>query len=230
MPPVNLRFRTLAVAAGGVLLLGGTSFALWNDSDLFKGGSIKSGQMNISGVGVTKWYDVSPDRSDTAAIPELGNIKGHAIADPGSYRVVPGDQVSIMNGYQMVMDGDNLVASLHLNIPDLPDAAANGIHLKTYSVSVNGGTPQTGTIPAKGGSFDIGYVQAPHSDGTGLPDGDLPIVTVPDSGEANITVAVTAEFDAATSGTDAQQAVSDLGDFTVTMQQVRDGQGNWNKA
>ena len=62
----------LAGTAGAALLIGGGTFALWNDAANVGGGTITTGNLDIQEIeGGWSWVDLSEDRSDA----------GHEIAD-----------------------------------------------------------------------------------------------------------------------------------------------------
>lgn len=92
----------IAGAAGIVLLLGGAgTFALWNDSTSFDGGTITSGTLSIDDSATGAWKDVSSD----------GPVGGTAIADIDAFRVVPGDTLAYTQNITIHATGDNLLAT-----------------------------------------------------------------------------------------------------------------------
>lgn len=103
------------VAGGAALLLGGSTFALWSASDTFAGGTITAGDLNVD-AGTSAWYDTSADRQDAVAIADVGgtavDLTGHAITDPGTWRMVPGDEATLALPFTATLQGDNLVAAL----------------------------------------------------------------------------------------------------------------------
>ena len=54
----------LAGGLGALLLLGGTTFALWTDSASVAGGTITSGNLEVA-AGTVAWHDVSADVTGT---------------------------------------------------------------------------------------------------------------------------------------------------------------------
>lgn len=92
----------LAGAAGAALLIGGGTFALWNDSATATGGAITTGNLEIvASETPVAWIDSSDDRTD----------EGHAI-NLASWKGSPGDSVTGTFNFQAALDGDNLVAAL----------------------------------------------------------------------------------------------------------------------
>lgn len=106
------------VAAGAAALLaGGSTFALWSASDTFSGGSITAGDLNISQLHDTSFWDVSNDRKDATETVGAtdGSQLGHAITDITSWRIAPGDKMAASFETTVTLDGDNLVARLGLD-------------------------------------------------------------------------------------------------------------------
>ncbi|QCB93858.1 alternate-type signal peptide domain-containing protein [Cellulomonas shaoxiangyii] len=92
----------VAGVAGVALLAGGTTFALWSDSDDLDGGTITNGNLDVAALQTT-WKDVSYDRADSP----------HDI-DLATWQMVPGDTIEGTQGFDVALDGDNLVANLTL--------------------------------------------------------------------------------------------------------------------
>ncbi|HIT75362.1 MAG TPA: alternate-type signal peptide domain-containing protein [Candidatus Avipropionibacterium avicola] len=90
----------IAVGAAALLLAGGAgTMAAWSDEASLGGGSVESGQLRITetAAGSWTWADGTP-------------------FSPTDDRIVPGDSVQYTAEYTLVVEGDNLVASL---TPDL---------------------------------------------------------------------------------------------------------------
>jgi alternate signal-mediated exported protein len=120
----------IAGAAGAALLLGGTTFALWSDSDQFPGAAaITAGDLDIT-VGAPSVYDWSTngetwnggtrgDQGDdlsgwVAGVPAGAFANVHRIADPSTYRQVPADRNVVAYPFTVTLVGDNLVADLRI--------------------------------------------------------------------------------------------------------------------
>jgi alternate signal-mediated exported protein len=88
---------SIAGAAGIALLLGGAgTFALWNESTTVSASTITSGTMRLTAT-TGSWYNVT---------------KSQAIADPTTFRVVPGDVLEYRTTLSVTATGDDLKATL----------------------------------------------------------------------------------------------------------------------
>jgi len=90
----------IAGIAGLALLGGGTTFALWSDSDTISGATITNGKLSVTATGSMSWQDVS----DAAAPVDITSI--------GDFRMVPGDSLQGSQSLDVVVEGNNLVADL----------------------------------------------------------------------------------------------------------------------
>lgn len=227
------RTGLLAGLAGGVLLVGGSTFALWSDSDTQTGGTITNGNLDVAKVGSVAYYDTSTDRTDANA--EAGNpvtrANGHGVADIAAYSIVPGDKLEANYPFAVALDGDNMVAKISASLPT--GTAAQGVTFTAQAYYLNNGTwtavgtPQA--LNASGTAADLGNFQA-DLQLNGLPDSPLPIITKKSvDTDANVTVVVRASFDAATANRVSTQATSVLGDVKVDVAQIRTaGVGNFS--
>ncbi|NJC24391.1 alternate signal-mediated exported protein [Arthrobacter pigmenti] len=100
----KLTGATIAGAAGIVLLAGGTTFALWSDSETVDAGTVQSGTLAITPSGTGTWNDIS------TGTPE-------DITDISTFLIVPGDTIEYTNSYTVGASGDNLTADLALSTP-----------------------------------------------------------------------------------------------------------------
>ncbi|MCX7522879.1 alternate-type signal peptide domain-containing protein [Microbacterium sp. STN6] len=94
----------IAGAAGIILLGGGATFALWNDSATAGDGTITSGTLSLAPKAGGGWSDIS------TGTPV-------AIADLTNYLVVPGDVLQFTKDYTINATGDNLEATLSVVDP-----------------------------------------------------------------------------------------------------------------
>src|SRR5690606_13513118 len=92
----------IAGIAGLALLGGGTTFALWSDSDTISGATITNGQLSVTATGSMSWQDVS----DATAPVDITSI--------GDFRMVPGDTLKGSQGLDIALEGDNLTATLNV--------------------------------------------------------------------------------------------------------------------
>ena len=231
------RLGILAGVAGGLLLLGGTTYALWTDSALQAGGTISNGNLDVEPLGTTTYWDTSADRSDTtAAATPVTKVKAHAITNIGTYQIVPGDTLEANYGFVVALSGDNMVASVNLALGGTGASAATGVTFTAQTWFDNGGTWTAVGSPVAvvpGGTpvaIALGNFQAANQPAGAL-DGALPVITVattPGALTPNVTVVVTAKFDAATTGRVSALSQSVLGDATVSVVQTRTpGVGNF---
>jgi alternate signal-mediated exported protein len=145
----------IAGAAGAALLLGGTTFALWSDSDSFGGASvIKAGNLDLD-LGAPSIWDISTSgetwngtaRGDQqTTIPGIpGGLKGHRIDNPGDYAVSPADTDLAVYPFEVTLVGDNLVAKLSLTttangadlVPGYAEIEAAGLENVAAAVTVD---------------------------------------------------------------------------------------------
>jgi alternate signal-mediated exported protein len=233
----------IAGAAGAALLLGGSTFALWSDSVDIAGASITAGNLDISPVPalqnpVTFW-DISSDRTDrNAKSPaSTGTNDAHAIAsdDIAGYRIVPGDTLLAAYKFDVVLEGDNLVATLNGQLTAdgaVTTAFGNGLTV-TYEIYL--GQDATGTLLGSGtftgsavGKTALAVLEAPVQGGPGEATPSpaaTPGITLMPSSNVKVTVLVKAAFSSAVSGQTDVSAQKILGDLTVSLEQVRNMQG-----
>ena len=152
------RNAVIAAVAGAALLVGGSTYALWQQSANMVGGTIQAGDLSIK-AGTSTFWDVSEDRSDQTldAITTPANENGvdgtavtldgltaHAIPSLEDWTMVPGDTVALAFPYKITLDGDNMVAQLGLSVNDAMRQALS----KGYDVEVDGEEGETvETVP-----------------------------------------------------------------------------------
>ena len=183
----------LAGAAGAALLIGGGTFALWNDGESVPGGTITTGNLDVAPVGSWTWVDLSEDRTDA----------GHTIPSIATHRIVPGDVIEGTVEFSAALEGDNIVAELGgefgavSSVPEVTDPAllallSTDLELQYYDTSQD--NPEAGSLP------------------------QLPPTV---SGTANVRAVLTVEFsDTATDRQLAQLAVT-FGESSLELTQVR---------
>lgn len=169
----------VAAGAGAILLLGGAgSLAYWNDSGATPGGEISSGQLSLddcTGGGV--WTDANDD----------------TVININTFKVVPGDSVSYVCETAINATGDNLTATLTVDIGDVTgDADLEAALNPTISATANG---------------------------VALPEGETGVQIVPTVETQPIVVTVTMTFDPDTIGTTAQNETINLEATTLTLVQ-----------
>ncbi|MCZ4080471.1 alternate-type signal peptide domain-containing protein [Rhodococcus sp. H36-A4] len=177
-----------AVAAGAaaVLLLGGLgSFALWSDSEEIDGGTIESGELSLTEATAPVWRQTTTDVNAASVIP--------VIAD---YRIVPGDVITYSATYNILAEGNNLLADLSVDIDDIAPGLGNEQLDEAVDVTI-----------------------AATSGGTTLPtDGNAVRIT---STNQTVDLTITFAFDEGTENQDAQNQQLNLEAFTLVLQQSR---------
>jgi alternate signal-mediated exported protein len=214
-----MKNSTRGLVAGGLgvaLLTGGATFALWSDSESIDGGTITAGNLDIALTG-SQWYDVSADRTDSP----------HTI-DLSTFRIVPGDTIRGDYKVDAALAGDNMMAQLkiaHGRITSDLLSTDNGVTL-TYRILDSEGTQVSGISPVNG-STSLSLRASEDNSNNKLAEGGIPGVgntlTLPAElgGDPDITVEITAKFDADTPAQVRTQATALLADFTVSLEQVR---------
>lgn len=91
----------IAIAAGAVLLLGGgTTLAYWSTQATVDGGTVSSGDLNLTLVDTPAW-SLTP--AGDASAP---------VADITAINIVPGDTVTLEQDVTLTLVGDSLLADL----------------------------------------------------------------------------------------------------------------------
>ncbi|MGR4010380.1 alternate-type signal peptide domain-containing protein [Leucobacter sp. 1207-22] len=191
----------VAAVAGGALLLGGSTFALWSDSVKEAGGQITAGNLDVNLVGTT-WQDVS------GTTPK--NI------DLATFKIVPGDTIKGSFAVDLALKGDNLNAELRLSENEaLQGALASGLVGLKYEVK----DAATGkVVAANENTAEAALRLAPGANTFG----DV-TVNIPASlgGNAELLVDVTVTFDPATSARDLTETTATLASTGIELVQVR---------
>ncbi|SFJ80579.1 alternate-type signal peptide domain-containing protein [Cellulomonas sp. KH9] len=206
----------IAGAAGVALLAGGTTFALWSDSASVAGGVITNGNLDVAPVGTPAWQDVSDDRADGP----------HAI-DIDTWRMVPGDVAEGTYGFQVALEGDNLVAELKVDTADPAATLPTGMSV-TYDVRDADGKVLASDV-ALGADTTLRFRAPREGRAAGSPtDTDAVVVDRTEvktgaDATANLTVVVTATFAYGTPDQVSVQETTTLGGLAVTLEQVRSG-------
>lgn len=192
----------VALATGAVLLLGGSTFALWSAQSEVAGGSITSGNVDVL-VAEGAWQDVSPEHDAPVDI-----------ADLASFAMVPGDVLQGTFAVDVAGLGDNFFASLAVGFvtPGAGDAVTNidGVTL-TYSIQ-----DAEGNVVGNGASVDI-----VSADSKVDADGAIVVDNVATGADPELTAIVTASFENATPEQVGAAAEMLLGDLNATLTQKR---------
>lgn len=198
----------VAGATGAALLMGGATFALWNDSAEVAGGAVTAGHLDVE-AGTVSWQDVSADRT-----------QGDHEIDLDTFRIVPGDTVEGTLPLSAALQGDNLVAELSLDrlgvtgsgqlLSELAQHATYEVHLDGETVVE--ATPLAAAQPLRLASADNSQnVAALHTLPAALTDAP------------NLEVVLSVTFDEDVAERDLVEAKAALKAFDVTLTQVRDG-------
>lgn len=218
------RIGVLAGLAGVVLLVGGTTFALWSDDSLKSGGIIANGNLDIAYQGVATYWDVSPGDPDRTTTTPVTGIDAAAVTDIGEYRIVPGDVLEANYGFAAALAGDNVVAGLTVDFPTAQPIPGVTFSAQAYYYTGSTWTPvgSPTTVVPGGTRIDLGLFQS--ADQLGGTEPGIPVVTLAEvsTGSApNVTVVVTTTFDSAVGGQTSMDLATTLGDVTLTLAQTR---------
>ncbi|HIZ36542.1 MAG TPA: alternate-type signal peptide domain-containing protein [Candidatus Ruania gallistercoris] len=194
----------IAGIAGAALLMGGTTFALWSDSDTVDGAEITAGNLDVAVLGDPgsqwSWQDISADRTDNS----------HEI-DLADFRIIPGDTIEGTVALDVALEGENMVAALGANL----GAASGDLTNLDIDVAVTDSNGDPVTLNS-GGTLVLA------SQDNGNPDPQtLTTVGATLDDTADVTVTVTVTFPASTGGQDHVTDSIALDGATVTLDQVR---------
>jgi alternate signal-mediated exported protein len=201
----------VAGAAGAALLLSGGTYALWNDSAETPGGTITAGNLDVAAVGTPTWQDVSADREDAPHVIDLTTFK-----------IVPGDTITGTYGFDLGLQGDNMLAELALTGDALSGALADGLEA-TYTLKQ--GTTVIGTATGTLGSGIV--TQLASADNSGDTTGALAVPAAVD-GTADVTLEVSVTFDEDTDERELVQTSAALAASAATLTQVREDAPGFN--
>ncbi|MCL2788599.1 MAG: SipW-dependent-type signal peptide-containing protein [Micrococcales bacterium] len=131
----------LAAVSAGALLLTGSTFALWSSQSNVQGGTIISGNLDLSVEALEAWDISGPGPVDNdsfrgdqtedldtlyAGCGYAGGEKGHALP-LGDWNAVPQDAWVFVVPLKIALQGDNMIAKLSVTLPDMlydPDILA----------------------------------------------------------------------------------------------------------
>ena len=194
----------VAGIAGAALLMGGTTFALWSDSDTVDGAEISSGNLDVAVIGDPgsqwSWEDISADRTDNS----------HEI-DLADFRIIPGDTIQGTVALDVALEGENMVAALGAEL----GAADGDLTNLDIDIAVTDSAGEPVTLNSEGD-----MVLASMDNGNPHPQTLTTVGSTLDS-SADVTVTVTVTFPASTGGQDHVTESIALDGATVTLDQVR---------
>jgi len=199
----------LAGAAGLGLILGGSTFALWTDDADLSSERITAGNLEVK-VNEANWKDMSKDRTDRG-------WRGHDI-DLESFRIIPGDKIQARYPISVGLEGENMVAKLHLATKGKKGGAegelAEGLDI-SYEVLDSRGKPVS-RGDHKGAEVTLA------SEDNGNARGLVRVDAEPGK-KADFYVVVTVEFDEDTDERDLVETQATLADAEIELKQVRKG-------
>lgn len=194
--PKNKIAKAVAASALGVsLLVGGGTFALWNsDSTLNSNATITTGDLQVKASSVEKWVDVTNSESPVT------------IENLSDYRLVPGSKIKLSQSINAIIKGDNIAASLKVQMPNTTSGPA--LTQSVYTITVkdsNDAVLATSTADSK------------NSDGTLI----ATLLDLKESGDTgtNLKVEVTVELPENADNSTKSQIIS-LGDMQITLEQI----------
>jgi alternate signal-mediated exported protein len=189
----------IAGIAGIALLAGGSTFALWSDSDTVVGGTIVNGDLDVAALGALSWKDVSGDRTDSP----------HAI-DLASWKMVPGDTIVGTQEIDVALLGDNLSAKLSLS-KAAADTLPTGVSV-AYDV-----TNAAGTVLQSGTDLTTVIVNLQSAQNPDVPAYTTVGSSLDNTADLKVVVRVTFDANARVS----TLATSTLSGLSVDLKQVR---------
>lgn len=191
----------IALATGAVLLLGGSTFALWTAQSQVAGGTITSGNVDVL-VSEGTWQDVSPEHA--APID---------IADLADFTMVPGDALRGTFAVDVAGLGDNFLAELAVGFAGASGellADLHGVSL-TYAIA-----DSEGNLVGSGSTVDV-----ISADSSVTAPGAIVVDNVATGANPELTATITATFDEATPEQIRVATEALLGDLTATLSQKR---------
>lgn len=195
-----MKKSTTGIVAGALglgLLAGGSTFALWSDTEVVNAGKITAGNLDVS-ISDQEWTDISndaPGSVDRAAAPE-----GVAIPDIEDFLTVPGDTLHMSQEIRVVLTGDNIAANLTF---DEDQAASGGLIADDEGVTLHYSLFEGDTLKAEGDEIaDL--------------DRDFDAAA-----DVTYRIETVASFDSETTGQVRVNTIANLQTFTANLIQVR---------
>lgn len=190
------------------LLVGGVSYALWDGDAPFSGGTITSGDLNMS-VGTPTWEQVTPGVTQGAS--------GTLGSTPTDFFSMPGDVIEISQPVTTTLVGDNLAGGFTVSFADEATGSADveaGLIAVSFHVEDDEGNQ---VAPATGEAQFGEVVEVPGL--VGDDDGNVADWTVV------IRVDVLGDYVWTDQAVTADPATWNAGDITVSLNQIREGEG-----
>lgn len=207
-----MKKRTVGIVAGvlGVsLLAGGTTLALWSDQEDLNGGTIATGNLDVSATGTGAWYDLSPNQQDgwvaaedSILLAPLVSTNDPLTAIPGTFKIVPGDLLEFSQQINVIATGDNIEAQVTADVDALTaslDPALQGFVV--FGIAVFDGTTLLSATDEQTTTFSVPNTNAAAS--------------------KTYTVKFRLGFDGATEDRDGALNSIDLTEIPIVLEQVR---------
>lgn len=195
-----------AVFLAALVAGGGGTLALWTGQDEAPAAAITAGDLDVE-AGVISWTETSPD---VAAAPHL--------IDADTFVARQGDTFEVNYAFQTRLQGENMLAGLSMG---WPEAGNPGVLSLPAGVT---GSYRVVALQSDTSSVDIVPV-TPLGEAPVL---DLAAMTANSIGrEDTFGLVVTLDFAGLSDrfGADSARQVTDLGAFTITLDQLRVGEG-----
>lgn len=208
--PTRSGWKIPLLAAGlATAILGAAgTYSAWVDSITIDGGTITTGNLDVEWAGDDAFdaWDVTEWRTavdGTTPAPVTGDL-GHAIADLGAHRIVPGDTIQLSQAGALALEGDNMMADLTLVADDptsvnaLWDAEMGKGVTVTYRIFDRAGNLISGDTPVPWGQTATTKFATATGDATLPENQQVSKVALAESIAQNTNdfqVVVTAHFD-----------------------------------
>ena len=213
----------VALAAGGTLLLAGSSFALWHDQSRAEVGTLTTGQLAVDTTEVT-WQDISELDPDS-----WYDLDGSPIEDIDDFRLSPDDWLLAEQEVDLALDGDNLTAVAEVNLVGLewPNELVKS-HDVFLGLHVYRGDQEIGMVMVGDPDLYTETIRVPLASQTWFdanPDHEdideiVPVGADLD-GAADLSVRLRVEFHDWISEQDLMNLSADLGQLSTSVTQVR---------
>lgn len=197
-----------AITLVTAVLIGGASYALWGSEASFAGGTVASGELNMT-MGTATWKQVTPGVVDGAS--------GTLGATPAEFFATPGDVIEINQPVTTTLIGENLVAGFTVNFAHGAGGAAD-IEAGQIAVSFHV-------------ADDTGRQIAPATGQAQLGDAiEVPTLVGSDEGITSdwavvIRVDVLGSYQWTSAAVTADPTTWSTGDVAVSLTQLREGYG-----
>lgn len=191
----------LAIGAGALLLVGGTSMALWSAGSTVAGGDITAGNLDVK-VAAGAWQDVSTEHAAPVDIADLAD-----------FRIVPGDILEGTFPVDVAALGDNFVGDLTVAFKTPTGALLSAVEGVTLDYTI---LDSTGTPVGVGDTVTV-----LSADSTVVAPGAITVDNVADGVTPELQAVVGVTFDATTPDQVRVATQALLGDLDVTVSQKR---------